>query len=1461
MITIALPGYAGFAVLRSAAGQVVGGRLQGAFHIAFLGQVTGDVVFNGAADGRVQISGGPATWEVAQAQPVMFAFAGELGAATSAPRICGAELYLARKAGTPRCALGFGLASLSLIAGTAPDAASASISSPSASAVGVTQTPVEPVRDPVSGMVSFLILPGPQGFEVRFGARGNQFNISHVSAAVVQIGDQVEMGHVIADPGGVAASRTNLTGGPSSAAPAKRVTLALMPAQGLRMMTADEAVAVPRSLSIEGDMVRIGAFHGDRLTAAIIDAAPARLAALHGRPDQFRFALKLPKVAGQPPPGEAAQLTFTDARVVKDLDYADLSERFDGLSVAGLASVRSDAERLDCSHATVTLGAGGFALRAGLPLTYLDGTSEPAPKLIPKRRKGGARRLEMALGSMRLVCDQGFAIDTADKAFSAFGTGLEGRPNGPAGAAAPGGRGREAYASFVLERPGALMFDLTAGGLHPREPRWLEEFDYPADQAFRLLDHPGLGYTLRRQPEVVALDGGVDVTVSERRTELTEHRTATGQDILAVSVLISTLSYLAVRHFQGEEGETFVGENELKLNLRLIENGKILEYAKGVASNDVRLVFEGGSAASVAALDQFINDNLPAPAPGNARKVMFALGSSLAVLLRAKADGKTLNLFDVAATRKKAAKTLFALDFSEVRGLGLDWKTLAGDDRFLWPNLFDGDAKAKDPSHPGWKGLFFRDVALNLNIASAALALIYKDFPNLKRLVEAFNDALILDYGWFDGAGATWSSRLAPAKPIQLSGSDLLPYLSIEIEKALFQGFAGASKRAGAKVRITLPFLAEKKGQEGPGLVGEFDFNLGEENPFGRIKLRSTKGPIATKAIPGFDEIRLAGFTTDFQTAQADLELFPSAKLKAFADAFDLPPGKPFEAAVSFDLKKGGLGSSLALVTKHEIRTKLLGKWPLIIQSMRIDLGEKLALRFTGRIELGFPNLRSVGVRVILQKDGDDWDYKILPESVDAQLGLAGIDIKAHLEWRNDDQADREFWGSLELMGGPLNLKNTKIAFRAGATAGRAFWVAGAGLPRIRVGSAAVEEPLVIVGHGAELAGLTDVIADPSKNLKVLRDGKKKPGGSDEQKPDRDWLKEWRPSASVGTVVILSGYLTFDERLAGSAKKKDEDDGKGRYLTNLVFTDNGQYRIDAWLKLMGSDELMTRLVFALDTEREIISAGVQLPRIKIPGPKKAELEVYPGFLYASVSYGRELYFKYSVGWPDRIDGPGLERDWSKSTKVHVSGAWPINTFWGGVLAEYREGGTLTLGFALRAGWTKSYPGIGVKNIAHAEADLGITLGGVLVVVLGKPTQELEGPPEPLRLPAPADDARTDTTLTQDAARAADAAYSARAAAAPFISALRDHLAAPAGLPELNFTAEIYGDIWGRGSAVFLGVTLASIKVAAYSRFAVKGSTEDGITSMRSITGYEVSVTILCVHYSAWVEVEVVVVRR
>ena len=264
------------------------------------------------------------------------------------------------------------------------------------------------------------------------------------------------------------------------------------------------------------------------------------------------------------------------------------------------------------------------------------------------------------------------------------------------------------------------------------------------------------------------------------------------------------------------------------------------------------------------------------------------------------------------------------------------------------------------------------------------------------------------------------------------------------------------------------------------------------------MTLRAGKNdkPLSTTIIPGFKKVQLAGISTDMKTVRADMDLYPSDKLKAFMDVFDLPDDQPFEASLNFDLNSTA-PSGLTLTTKHEIHTKLLGKWPLVIQAFRLDINP-FELHFDCQLELGFPTIKSVGAKISLAPKGQDWDFEISLDEVSADLGMGDVKAEIKIGWRNDAKIQNEFWGKLKLSGGPIKMAQ-EVQMRVGASAGRPYWIAGTNLPDVSLGVVKILDPVLLIGRGAELQGLASAIVDPSKNLKVLRDSKT-------GKTDEDWL-------------------------------------------------------------------------------------------------------------------------------------------------------------------------------------------------------------------------------------------------------------------------------------------------------------------------------------------------------------------
>jgi hypothetical protein len=239
----------------------------------------------------------------------------------------------------------------------------------------------------------------------------------------------------------------------------------------------------------------------------------------------------------------------------------------------------------------------------------------------------------------------------------------------------------------------------------------------------------------------------------------------------------------------------------------------------------------------------------------------------------------------------------------------------------------------------------------------------------------------------------------------------------------------------------------------------------------------------------------------------------------------------------------------------------------------------------------------------------------------------------------------------------------------------------------------------------------------------------------------------------------------------------------------------------------------------------------------MPPAGDPQYEVSPGFISLTIGDG---IVRFTVGWPTRVDGPGLERDWSQCTRVKINDMYPINTFWGGVLAEYsNQIGGFRFGIAVRAGWTKTYAA-GGKGIAYAEADVGITLGGVFVFAFFQ-THNVTRLGDP---PALSGVSKTATDLAE-----VISAVSQELQLAMFPDVATAEFDACA-------SAEIYGDIWGRGHAEFMGVTLASIDFNAYLRFQICGSIKAGITKSYAIAGFKVEVRILCVDYRSYAETDI-----
>ena len=702
--------------------------------------------------------------------------------------------------------------------------------------------------------------------------------------------------------------------------------------------------------------------------------------------------------------------------------------------------------------------------------------------------------------------------------------------------------------------------------------------------------------------------------------------------------------------------------------------------------------------------------------------------------------------------------------------------------------------------------------------------------------------------------------------------------------------------QADGEITVVIPKLKDKNDKEltavgtfkldltGKDLIKDFSVALKEEVELDNLK------------IPGIEKIRVINWALDLKTFRVDIGLFADAKLGA-ALPF-LADGKEIFASLYFNLGDEP-EQRFNLVLPTEIETKLFGRWPASITAMAVrfdggDNSDKMQLRFRARIDLGLPALSSIGANIILFEKGDSWELDITLDSVGVDLDIGDMKVMGEFDWESLPEegggdkppfkgavdpellakagAAREVYAALKATGGLFGDGWTMVG-KSGNKDGLTYWVGAVQIDAdfdLPLGSVQLSDPALLISYNADIFEKASqgegLLKKSFGDVTKVTDKKLRPQYSDNAEV-RKWLKAWKPSADIGTLVAASGYFHANNEVL-SDKSKVSDENKKRQLTSLAYSDQGMFRVDASAFFMGWKK--TRFALTIDTKKKYVEAGFQLPKIAYPKEDNPKYVISPGFVSLGTSYGGKPRFKLSVGWPERTGGDDFERDWSRATQVKIDDLKPINTFWGGYKAELDTGEEyIRFGYAIRAGWTKSYEVFG-GSIANARAELGVTLGGVLEFEVGWGDNENKTALDPVapRLVGRPYLALLDQTVRMRAD--ADEAVTRNAQAAPnsaSLAAQADRIAASLAVLEesamlmastrLELTATLYGDIWGSASVEFLGVRLASISVRAYARFHVLGTALEGIVVMKASVGFEVSVEIMCVRYRTTARIDVV----
>jgi hypothetical protein len=1349
------------------------------------------------------------------------------------------------------------------------------------------EKPLHP-EDP--SWAGFFVLPFEGGHAVRLGTVKQQISLDHAVATDVVVDKKCDLllrlpAQTIV-PAGLTASGNEAALIFDSAAPnALRVRTTTN--SGVMMAAGPNATEWTRvnidakRLEAAGGWLRSVSLRAADLLLGQVASSTEPVAgatSLFTSTERLQCELALPQTGGSA--GAPAARLISRSSLAQAVAPTDRRSRYYGLRVQGLGSRSGLSPVLDSDLIVFDFdpdrnGAPKFFAKAGVEVIVGDSkmTSRLVPKLDPNNPNAD-RSLHIPVGhELALHCtasavpaETTFRLDTSSRLapFAAVGPQLVSAPVGMSARGAMQG----AFARWSLGLAGGkeeVSFEFTSGALSPIEKeKWLNPFTtIDPLKKFGLLEHPGTEIVVDGPsgPPRTAAAG-----TKRTKTEITTIK-ANGEEIVAYSAFFTILSFATTYCF-AKGFEQCLDEKTYKVSFPELTDATTAEYVKSNGLRDLRVVYFacGGAshAGAVQGIRAFIDDNMRGGSSPTPPKFHWSFTMGLSILLFETTEaGQERYCDEIVAVRKPTAKPGLAFDFSTERGfepqhLGwshAEWKKLAEESPALWPRGSGRDGARLDPSDSQWRGTMFRDMPLFVPTRP-----VLDDFPFLKKLIEKINDKLVLDYGWRDEAGHTWVGGLSYPDPGERFTPDSwASMLEMFLMQVRIKGAAGKVVTAEGICRIRLPRIKKKDTQEPLELIGTFGLDLESgENPITRIDITQDGAPIETESIPGFSHVGLRRIATDLRTAQLELLLTATPEL---ANALPiLSSDRPQQAFLAFDFG-GEPNLTISLALPSEIETNLFGRWPLTLQAMSLRFERDLSnvsveLRIRGRLNLGISAFGSIGAELVITRRGNgqvDLDVEI--NEIAGSLSVASLKVTGSLKWATKDgkcglvkltnagQAgkERELWGSLTVED-PGVIGRNMLAVRIGNRGEASYWIASIeSSAKIPFGIAELRNPALLLGHRVDLAGgLSRAIFDPTGSILALL---RPPTGK-----INDWLASWEPSADVGTVIAGSGYLHFQDQVASAPVKDGTVDPQK--LSSIIVTDTGLLRIDGVAAML--DVATLRFGVAIDYKKKRILVGLQAPTISYPTPENPQYVIQAGYITLGVGFKDELYLRLSIGWPERIGGTEFERDWTKATKVYMASMFPINTFWGGYLAELKEG-RVVFGFAVRAGWTWSYEAK-IGGVAKGAAELGITLGGVFQFAIAW-GGAADGRMQLLASPVPTlPNFAGGQQLALDTA--ALAPHAAEIAAA--MAAMEESLSLMAGI-DLQLTAEIFGDIWGKASVDFLGVTLVAISVRAYARFRVCGTLNRGITQAKAQVGFEVSIKILCVTYSASAQIDIVLI--
>lgn len=711
------------------------------------------------------------------------------------------------------------------------------------------------------------------------------------------------------------------------------------------------------------------------------------------------------------------------------------------------------------------------------------------------------------------------------------------------------------------------------------------------------------------------------------------------------------------------------------------------------------------------------------------------------------------------------------------------------------------------PLDPEFQGHILRDFAF-------AFPGKYRDkleeWPYLQGLYDRLQSSVIIELAWHDGSGWTLYGR-DPHTAFPLVELGVLEVWINEFDVWMRGGKLLSAK---GEMELLLPFLEHEDDPKEPKSY-KMVFDTKPKSTlltfdFATIELKGTTTEVNFRGQPfGLKKIEILGGGTDLKSVKLKARLWFNESVECLRDLgvlvdISIPLGKDTPVWIEAQIK--------------DVAEVDMDGWSLKLSAVSFKLGSDqenktiiASTKVHGVLSLGVDGFLAVRFEITLDSDKG---FVFAITGYEGRLTIGDFSAKLELisgEYEYKDPSGNKkkathFTGDLILKSPLTDELLLKGRIWRGEDEPEVSWAA-------ILGRKQVEGKNFILENGTLMLGRRVKKDQDSDN--TLLSALENPSASNVKEAINN-VSVWVPDMAVDLVIGAYGNFGLDGNWF-SPTSKDTDTGSDR-KTGIMLSSGGLFQISASSKFLNIRAVEYDLT--LNADKKWVFAGFQVPKFDpLKNHGESDFGVSGGYVGLGLSYDPDNWaFGLTVGWPysSFLDPDVGAPDWSRAVTVKWQGAFPLNTFAGGVSLYIAGRGEhtdiLSFGLALRAGWTWSYSASAWK--LTAEAELGIMVGGVLHFVTGNSRY----------IPAPSSLAYS---ILYDTAELIPAniskgslAQTERAAleiAADFVEMIDEVFADLSQLANYTVKCGLFLDAWGGARVKFFGVTLVGVRIDAHAQ--------------------------------------------